>query len=245
MRHALPGPLSRLPGLSRAAVAFALPLVPLAVMIWPLWRQVPGVTVTAGDVLGFGAVLSLLACLAVTPVAALTGLKGAARWRRHFGVCVFILGLAGLVIALTGRSMGPDVMAARGAGSIRPWTGTVIVALLLPLAATSSKFAQKALGAFWKTWQRRLTWAVWAAVTVHLLVLGRTDVITAWILASGPLAIFRVPAVHADITRWRRDGFADTHLWILAGMAGTVFAAGISILLTLEVAAIAGLYRHP
>jgi DMSO/TMAO reductase YedYZ heme-binding membrane subunit len=234
---------SRVAGLMRAGAAYALPLVPLAVMIWPLWRQLPGVTEAAGDILGFGAVLSLLACLAVTPVTLVTGSKGAARWRRHFGVCVFILGFAGLVIALTGRSMSPDAIGMRSAGHSREWTGTIIVALLIPLAATSSLAAQKALGAHWKTWQRRLTWAVWAAVTVHLLVLGRPDVITAWLLASGPLAIARIPAVRADLTRWRRSGFTDTHLWILTGMAGLVFATGTAVLLGLEANAVVTLYR--
>jgi methionine sulfoxide reductase heme-binding subunit len=245
MRHALPGTLSRMPGLMRAGAAYALPLVPLGVMIWPLWHRLPGATEAAGNILGFGAVLSLLACLAVTPVTTLTGRKGAARWRRHFGVCVFILGLAGLIIALTGRGMGPDALGTRTTGHAREWTGTVIVALLLPLAATSSMFAQKALGAHWKAWQRRLTWAVWIAVTVHLLVLDRPDVITAWFLASGPLVIARIPAVKADLVRWRRDSYADTHLWILSGMAGLAFAAGACILLGLEADAVVTLYRGP
>jgi DMSO/TMAO reductase YedYZ heme-binding membrane subunit len=243
MRHAAPGIFARVPGLMRAGAGYALPLVPLGVMIWPLWRQFPDVTKAAGDILGFGAVLSLLACLAVTPVTLVTGGKGAARWRRHFGLCVFVLGFAGLVIALTGRSMSPENVGMRTTGHAREWTGTIIVALLIPLAATSSMFAQKALGAHWKTWQRRLTWAVWIAVTFHLLVLGRPDVIAAWLLASGPLGIARIPAVRADLVRWRRSGFTDTHLWILAGMAGLVFATGTAVLLGLEANAVASLYR--
>jgi DMSO/TMAO reductase YedYZ heme-binding membrane subunit len=245
VHHALPGTASHIPGLTRATAAYTLPLVPLAVMIWPLAHQVPGAAADAGNVLGFGAVLSLLACLAVTPVLLVTGMKQAARWRRHFGVCVFILGLAGLMIAVTGRGMAPGAMAGRSAGHATQWTGTVIVVLLIPLALTSSMFAQKQLGTYWKAWQKRLTWAVWAAITIHLLVLGRPDVITAWLLASVPLAVTRVPAIRADITRWRRGGYADIHLWILAGMAATAFIAGTGILLAMEVMAIAALYNYP
>ncbi len=232
-----------MPRRTGTGVAYLLPLAPLALLAWPLYCHVPGVTADAGNILGFGAVLCLLACLAVTPAAVLTGMRKASRWRRHYGLCVFALGLAGLVIAVTSQGMAPGGMPGQAAGHVREWTGTVIVVLLIPLTLTSSTLAQKMLGAHWKTWQRRLTWAVWAAITVHLLILSRNGATTAWLLASVPLLIARIPAVRADITRWRRSGYADTHLWILTGMAFTAFAAGAGILLAMEVAAIAGLYR--
>jgi DMSO/TMAO reductase YedYZ heme-binding membrane subunit len=212
-------------------------------MAWPLYRQPPGLQAAAGQVLGLGACLALLACLAVSPAAAATGMRNAARWRRHFGLCVFILGAAGLVITVTGSTPSGG-LAWRAAGDSRSLTGTVIVALLVPLALTSSRLAQKTMGGHWKTWQRRLTWAAWAAVTVHLLALGSRDVTAAWLLASGPLLITRIPAVRSDLTRWRRGKFTDVHLWILAGMAIAAFAAGAGALGWMEANAIAGLYRH-
>lgn len=244
MQRAFADLITTMPRRTGTGVAWLLPLIPLAVLVWPVWCRWPGLSAAAGNILGFGAVLCLLACLSVSPFAAVTGMKKAARWRRHYGVCVFILGLAGLAIAVSGRDMGSGAMAMRSAGHAREWTGTVIVVLLAPLVLTSSTLAQKMLGSHWKTWQRRLTWAVWGAITVHVLLLGRADVTAAWLLASGPLVITRIPAVRADLTRWRRSGYADTHLWILAGMAGTVLAAGAAILLGLEVTAIAGLYRN-
>jgi len=241
MHPAIPAAIARIPALTGAAAAYMLPLTPLAAMAWPLYARPPGLQADAGDVLGFGAVLALLACLAVTPAATVTGMRGAPRWRRHFGLCVFILGAAGLVIAVTG-STSSGGLAWRAAGDSRSWTGTVIVALLAPLALTSSRLAQKGMGGHWKTWQRRLTWATWAAITMHLLVLGSRDVTAAWLLASGPLLVARIPAVRSDLTRWRRSQFADVHLWILAGMAVTAFAAGSAILAGMEGTAIAALY---
>jgi DMSO/TMAO reductase YedYZ heme-binding membrane subunit len=212
-------------------------------MAWPLYARQPGAADAAGQVLGFGAVLALLACLAVSPLAAATGMRNAARWRRHFGLCVFILGAAGLVITVTGSTPSGG-LAWRAAGDSRALTGTLIVALLVPLALTSSRLAQKTMGGHWKTWQRRLTWAAWAAVTLHLLVLGSRDVTAAWLLASGPLLVCRIPAVRSDLTRWRRGKYADVHVWILAGMAVAAFAAGAGALGWMEGTAIAGLYRH-
>jgi DMSO/TMAO reductase YedYZ heme-binding membrane subunit len=243
MHPAHPAAAARIPAFTGSALAWLLPLAPLAVMAWPLYARVPGLQAGAGDVLGLGAVLALLACLAVSPVAAATGMRNAARWRRHFGLCVFALGAAGLIIAVTG---GPSssALAWRAAGDSRSLTGTLIVALLVPLTLTSSRLAQKVMGGHWKAWQRRLTWTAWAAVTLHLLVLGSRDVTAAWLLASGPLLVTRIPAVRADITRWRRSRWADVHLWILTGMAVTAFAAGSGVLIWMEAAAIAGLYRY-
>ena len=170
-------------------------------------------------------------------------MRKAARWRRHYAGRVHP-GFAGLAIAVSGRYMGSVAMAMRSAGHAREWTGTVIVVLLAPLVLTSSTLAQKMLGSHWKTWQRRLTWAVWGAITVHVLLLGRRRTRPPpGCSRPVPLLITRIPAVRADITRWRRSGYADTHLWILTGMAFTAFAAGAGILLAMEVAAIAGLYR--
>lgn len=246
MHPAVPAAAARIPALTVQAVAYLLPLTPLAAMAWPLYARAPGLQAAAGQVLGLGAVLALLACLAVSPVAAVTGMRNAARWRRHFGLCVFALGGAGLVIAVTGPGAASSGgLAWRAAGDSRALTGTLIVALLIPLALTSSRLAQKTMGGHWKTWQRRLTWAAWGAVTLHLLVLGSRDVTAAWLLASGPLLVTRIPAVRADITRWRRGRYADVHLWILTGMAVTAFAAGYGILAWMEGTAIAGLYRQP
>jgi DMSO/TMAO reductase YedYZ heme-binding membrane subunit len=218
-----------------AAIALArfLPLAPLAVMLRPVWADAPRLQVYAGDVLGLGATLCLVACLAVTPAAKLVRWKQAAWWRRWLGLCMFITGSAGAVIALA----GPDGWLPSLSGHVQQWTGTALVAALIPLAVTSNTASQKMLGGFWKTWQQRLTWAAWAILAVHVLTLGMWRVEAAFFMASGPLIAARIPAVRKDLGRWRSSGYEDPARWVLSGIAVGVFACGAVVLLWMEVAA--------
>lgn len=210
-------------------------LVPLLVMARPLAAHAPGLQVYGGDVLGLSATLCLLACLAVTPVSRLVRFRTAAYWRRWLGLAMFWTGAAGLVIAGTGGPRGQWMM--RLSGHAQEWTGTVVVVALVPLALTSNQWSQRVLGAYWKTWQRRLSWAVWLVVAAHLLMLGAWRVEAAFFLASGPLLAARVPAVRKDAGKWRASGYADSARWVLAGVAAGVFACGAGYLLYLEVVA--------
>ena len=212
-----------------------VPLVPLVVMVRPLAARAPGLQVYAGVVLGLGATLCLLACLAVTPATRLVKFRAAASWRRWLGLCMFALGGAGLVIAGLGGPRGQWGM--RLSGDVRAWTGTVIVVALIPLALTSNKWSQKLLGAYWKTWQRRLVWVAWAVVAVHVLALAAWRVEAAFFMASGPLLAARLPAVRKDVSRWKASGYADSARWVLAGAAVGVFGCGMAVLAGLEVVA--------
>jgi sulfoxide reductase heme-binding subunit YedZ len=216
-------------------VARLVPLVPLAVMVRPLYEQAPQLQVYGGQVLGLGATLCLLACLAVTPLTKLVKFRTAARWRKWFGLCVFWLGLAGLAVAALGGPEGQWGM--RLSGRVQDWTGTVIVAALLPLAVISNNWSQKMLGTYWKVWQRRLTWVVWIVVAVHVLTLAAWQVEAAFFMASGPLLVARFPAVRKDVGKWKASGYADPARWVLAGVAIGVFACGVAVLLYLEAVA--------
>ena len=122
-------------------------------------------------------------------------------------------------------------------GTVQLWTGTVLVAALVPLAVTSNQRSQKMLGGFWKTWQQRLTWAVWAVLAMHVLTLAKWQVEAAIFMASGPLVAARIPAARKDLSKWRASGYEDAARWLLAGMAIGVFACGAGVLLWMEVAA--------
>ena len=211
-----------------AALAYALPLAPLAVVAVPLHARAPGTQAAAGDVLGLAAALSLLACLAVTPLTRVTKFKGAARYRRHYGLCVFILGGAGFAIA---AAAGP------GTGHAQEWTGTAIVALLAPVALISNQAATKLLGTSWKPWQRRLTWAAWAMLAVHLVLLRAWVCEAAYLAASAPLLAARLPAARKGLPRWRRQGYPGWLRRAAAGMTAAVFLAGMTGLTWLEVTA--------
>jgi sulfoxide reductase heme-binding subunit YedZ len=204
-------------------------------MVRPLYADAPRLQVYGGQVLGLGATLALLACLAVTPVSRLVKFRQASRWRKWFGLCVFWLGSAGLAIAALGGPLGQWGM--RLSGHVQDWTGTVIVAALVPLALISNNWSQKMLGAYWKSWQRRLTWVAWAAVAVHVLTLAAWQTEAAFFMASGPLLIARLPAVRKDVGRWKTSGYADPARWVLAGIAIGVFACGAAVLLYLETVA--------
>lgn len=215
--------------------ARALPLVPLAVMVRPLLAQAPRLQVYAGDVLGLGATLCLLACLTVTPAAKLVRFRAASDWRRWTGLAMFWTGFAGLVIAALG---GPLQLAGlRLSGSVQAWTGTTIVAALVPLALTSNIWSQKTLGTYWKTWQRRLTWAAWTVVAVHVLTLAAWRVEASFFMTSGPLLLARAPAVRRDLSKWKTSGYADSARWLLTGAVAGVFICGMGFLLAAEVVA--------
>lgn len=223
--------------LSRPVVwaARLLPLAPLAVMVRPILYQAPRLQTYAGDVLGLGATLCLLTCLAVSPAAKLVRIRSAAEWRRWTGLCMFWIGLAGVVVAVLGGPVAAAGM--RLSGSVQAWTGTTIVVALIPLALTSNRWSQKTLGTYWKTWQRRLTWAAWAVVAMHVLTLAAWRVEASFFMASGPLLLARAPAVRRDLGKWKTSGFADSARWLLTGAVIGVFACGLGYLLVAEVVA--------
>jgi DMSO/TMAO reductase YedYZ heme-binding membrane subunit len=214
----------------RKALAYALPLVPLAACLHLLAARPPGLQRQAGDVLGLGAALCLLGCLAVSPLAAVTGMRQAGRWRQWYGLCVFVLGAAGLVISASGGVQGC-------AGTVQQWTGTLIVVLLVPAAVTSNRLSQKLLGGYWKMWQRRVAYAAWLVLGVHLVLLGGV----AWRAATGfammsvPLVAARLPGVRGQLTRFRRARMsAPRVLRVLVPAGLLLFTAGAGLLFWLE-----------
>jgi hypothetical protein len=210
---------------------------------WPLLFALPlaydaahGKLMTYADaVLGFDAVLCMIACLAVTPVITLAKMP-IAKLRWWYGNWVFFLGAAGLEL----HAFYPPVNVACGvAGNSINWTGTLIIALLLPMTATSSTVAQKLLGPEWKRWQRWLVWAVWGAIAVHLGVMHTWLVLGAYLMATAPAIVLRQPAVRKGIRAWRSGGYSTAWWWVAVAVLGCVSLAGVIILVTEEVNAVA------
>ena len=115
----------------------------------------------------------LFLALAITPLATLLPNSGAIKWLRHqrraIGLAAFSYGALHLVFYLVAMGTFDAVLEEIGATGI--WTGWLALALLVPLALTSSNSAMRTLGRNWKRVQRLaypaavLTLAHW--LTIH------------------------------------------------------------------------------
>lgn len=189
----------------------------------------------ADPVIGFDATLCLVACLLITPVVTVAKAP-VVKLRWWYGMWVFWLGAAGLAIHL---AYPPGSMGFRAAGNDVDWSGTLIVALLLPLAATSSAAAQRLLGPEWKRWQRNIIWVVWSLVGAHLILMYAWLAAGAFLGATLPGAFLRRSPIRRAIKAWRTEGYSTGFWWGVMGILGPVCAAGIVILVTEEVAYVA------
>jgi DMSO/TMAO reductase YedYZ heme-binding membrane subunit len=214
----------------------AWPAVPALFLIAPAMASSPRFADYAGQILGLDATLALTACLIITPVLTAVRLPiTALRW--WYGIWVFVLGWAGLVITVA--MPGPGGLATKAAGSAVNWTGLIIVALLLPMAATSTAAAQKMLGGEWKRWQRQLIWTVWALVLIHLAVLHATVTGIGFAMATLPLVLLRVRPVRRAVRSWRAAGYTSRGMWTTLYVCCTVTAVGIALLSLREGEAVA------
>jgi DMSO/TMAO reductase YedYZ heme-binding membrane subunit len=211
----------------------AWPAVPALFLIWPAYHG--RIMSYADSVLGFDAVLSLVACLAVTPVITVAKMP-VAKLRWWYGNWVFFLGAAGLAVHL---AYPPGSMAARAAGNSVEWTGTLIIVLLLPMAATSSAAAQKLLGPEWKRWQRGLVWLVWAAIGLHLYLMHSWLPLGAYGGATLPAVLVRRPYVRRGIKAWRAGGYSTGGWWAVLAVLVVLAIAGFGVLAAEEVRAVA------
>jgi len=215
----------------------AWPALPaLALARCAMHRELAGY---ADAVLGYDALLCLLACLAVTPFLTAAKLR-IAKLRWWYGIWVFVLGFAGLMVHLLAM---PGAYAARASGNAASWSGLLIVVLLAPMAATSTAVAQKALGTEWKTWQRGLIWAVAAVTLAHLLTIRDWLTAAAYAAAMVPLIVMRIPRVRRSVKQWRGNRYDTRGLWVTLAILCTVLAAGVTVLLAREGASVASAIR--
>lgn len=206
----------------------AWPAIPALCLLWPAFHG--RVMSYADTVLGFDAVLALVACLAVTPVITVAKMP-IAKLRWWYGNWVFVLGAAGLAVHL---AYPPGSIGFRAAGSSVDWSGTLIIALLLPMTATSSVVAQKMLGPEWKRWQRWLVWIVWACVGFHLYLMRAWMPLAAFAAATLPAVLVRQPYVRREIKKWRAGRYSTGGWWAVLAVLVLLAAAGISVLVAEE-----------
>ena len=114
----------------------------------------------------------LIVALAITPLATLLPGRGVIQWlrrqRRAVGLAAFGYGVLHLVFYLIAMGTRDAVLAEIGATGI--WTGWFALALLVPLALTSSNAAMRALGRNWKRVQR-LAYPAALLTLVHWLTI--------------------------------------------------------------------------
>ncbi len=191
--------------------------------------SVAHLSTSTADVLGTSAFLLLVLMLTITPVHVVTGWRWHLPLRRDYGIAMFVVAATDLALAATttGNTFPGGVLSRIGGHSFLA-VGTLATLLLVPLAITANRAAQRRLGGWWKS-LHRVTYVVWALVLLHLLLLfGFQTIFIEALLVSAPLLALRVPRVRRWWTRCRRtDARFGVRLALSAVLLAT-FAAGFA-----------------
>ena len=151
---------------------------------------------SSADVLGNAGLVIFVLMLAVTPIRTMTGWRWHIPLRRDYGIAMFLVAFLDLVLAaLVTDNRFPGGFMTRVSGHSFLAVGTLATLLCLPLVVTANNRAQRALGKYWKP-LHRMTYVVWVAILVHLLLLfGFHDVAIHALEVSVPLLVLRIPRV--------------------------------------------------
>jgi sulfoxide reductase heme-binding subunit YedZ len=212
----------------------SLLVVPFAFMAPEVGRAIAGrpgavanVSASTADVLGTSSFVAFVLMLAVTPVHTVTGWRWHLVLRRDFGIGMFAIALADLVLAAvtTGDTFAGGLLA-RVEGRALLAFGTAAVVLCVPLVLTANRRAQRWLGPHWKR-LHRVTYLVWALIGLHLLALfGLRSFFLDAVVVSVPLVFLRVPPVRRWWSRSRRAGTWRLARGVGAAACLTVFLVG-------------------
>jgi methionine sulfoxide reductase heme-binding subunit len=211
----------------------SLVLVPIAMMGPELVAAISGkphamanVSASANDVLGTAGWILFVLTLSITPVRTITGFKWHEPLRRDFGVAMAAVILLDLVLATMNQNFTGGFVS-RTTGHSFLAAGTLAALLLVPLAMTAHRRAQRWLGRWWK-WLHRLVYVVWGTVLLHLLLLfGLRAFFLDALVVSLPLAVLRIPPVARWWSASRRAGTHRILRATLAILALAVFAFGL------------------
>ena len=208
---------------------------------------VSNLSASTADVLGSSAFLMFVMMLAVTPVHTVTGWRWHIVLRRDYGLGMFAAAVLDLVLAATttGNTFPGGVLTRVGGHSFLV-AGLFSTLLLVPLAITANRRAQRWLGGSWK-WIQRLTYVVWFTVLVHLLLLfGVGTIFVDACAVSLPLLVLRVPAVR----RWwgaarRRRAHRGQRIAAGVVLAGAFAAGYVPLVQELALKGAAAFTQHP
>lgn len=208
---------------------------------------VANVSASSADVLGTSSLLLFLTMLTVTPLHTVTGWRWHRPLRRDYGLAMFAVAMTDLVCAATATAdTFPGGLFTRIAGHTFLVAGTLSTLLLVPLALTGNRRAQRWLGPHWKA-LHRLVYVIWGTVLLHLAFLfGFRTIFVDALLVSAPLVLLRIPAVR---DRWAAARKARSYRALrfggLAALAG-VYAIGYVPLVTeLFHKGLAAFAQHP
>jgi DMSO/TMAO reductase YedYZ heme-binding membrane subunit len=160
--------------IKRKAIALVLLGLPAPV---PLFFMLPALVtlnsntfaVSVDDTLGTGAEICLFLCLLVTPMVTLTGQHWFVPLRRWYGIMMAASAVGDAVAASITDDFAGGVFG-RLAGHVFELMGFLMVMLVIPIVCTSSPWAQRKLGKYWKRFQR-LTYVIWGLLAAHLMLL--------------------------------------------------------------------------
>ena len=174
-------------------------LIPAALLVWDAWRHQLGVNEVnfAIRTTGLLGLSLLLLSLVITPLRALTGWNRLVAIRRNLGLLAFAYLVAHLAIFVLLDRAGSLASTFHEIVMRRYlWFGTAALALMTPLALTSTDATMRRLGA--KPWKRlhRLAYPAAVAAVVHYYLLVKSDTRqpTAFAGALAVLLLYRLVA---------------------------------------------------
>ena len=182
---------------------------------------------STADVLGTSTLLLFVMMLTVTPIYTLTGWTWHIPLRRDIGIAMFVTAALDLVLAAltTGEDFSGGVLGRLGGHSFL-LAGTLATLLLVPLALTAHRRAQRWLGGYWKR-LHRLVYVIWALILLHLFLLFNLHGIFLQALAlSIPLVLLRLPPIRGWWVAARRPRDYRIPRGALAVVMVGVFAVG-------------------
>lgn len=160
-------------------VLFINGLVPLALMLWDVWRGQVGanplefVTRTTGML----TLVFLLLTLAISPLRRILGLNWLIKFRRMLGLFAFFYGvLHALTYVAFDRAFRFSTIPADIAGRRFIAVGVAAFVLMIPLAVTSTDAMVKRLGGKRWAFLHRLIYAAAILGVLHFYMLVKSDV---------------------------------------------------------------------
>lgn len=196
----------------RQAPPVLIGLVPLALALWR-WTLGPPIFDPVDDLFartGLAAITLLLASLACTPAQVYLGWRWAGAWRRTLGLFAFAYATAHLAVFVA-LEYGFDVGLILTDGILtKPFIvlGFLAWLILLTLALTSTRGAQRRLGRRWRS-LHRWVYAAGALAAVHFAWSVKDSLAQAiewlpWALALALLLLLRWPPLRGRILSWKK-----------------------------------------